>query len=263
MQKESFKLLKIFAAAAVLAVLAIVPTVSANAAKKKTTVYVVSQITSKDTRNSTELYKMTYNSKGLVTKTLIGDISPIITEHIYKKGRIVKEIQNSDGKKSELYYSYNKKGQVKKITGIEADGQKTVSTLKYKKGLLVQMKDGGTGSVWNFTNKKGLPRKLVLTIMDKYKQTIKYSYNSKKEISKIDSPNVVQKFKYTYKNKRRDTMIVSYEYKSKEDQKYNSTETYKYTYKKLKVSSSMVSKIKKQQKKLLKQGDAFLYVSDY
>lgn len=263
MKEVSLKKIKGMAVAVVLAAFAISLTLPVRAAGKKTTVYVVTQIRSKDNTGGTECYKMTYNSKGLVTKTTVGEAAPTTTEHIYKNGRIVKDIQTDGKEKTEIRYSYNKKGRITKIIGTDNDGKEYVSTLKYKKGMLAQMKDGSTGYIWTFTNKKGLARKLVIKGTDGKKQTIRYSYDSKKEISKMDCPDVIQKMKYKYSSNRRKSMTVSYEYKNKADQKYNSKSTYKYTYKKMKVSSANLSKIKKQQKQLLNQGGAFLFVVDY
>ncbi|MBR0409791.1 MAG: hypothetical protein IJI25_02135 [Eubacterium sp.] len=255
-----FKKVKVMAAVLAMAVMAIGLAVPGHAAKKKTTVYVITQIKGLDDNGATENFKMSYNDKGLVTETKMGSAKPVITKHSYKNGKISSEVQIEDGEKTVINYSYNKKGQIARRISTDPKGKKTVITYSYKNGKLAQIKDGDVGITYTFTYKKNLVSQMVITGKTLKKQTIKYKYNSKKEIKKIEFSDVVQNMTYKYKNNRWQTLKVSYRFKEKANKKYDYNSTYTYTYKKLRVPASMASKIKEQQESIANQGGAFLYV---
>lgn len=260
MKNVLFRKAKVMAATVAMTVLATSLTVPTQAEKKKTTVYVITQIEGSDTHGLTESYKMTYNDDGLVKETKMGIAYPTFTKYSYKNKRISREEQIEGKEKTVIKYSYNKKGQITKKTVTDPKGKTTQNIYSYKKGKLSKIQDRGTGFTYTFTYKKGLISKMVITGKTIKKETIKYTYNSNKDIKKIDSSNCVQNMTYKYKNKRRQALKASYIYKKKEETKYNYKSTYTYTYKKLRVSASMASKIKEQQKELVNQGGAFLYV---
>ena len=174
----------------------------AATAKKTKTVYVISQITSK---SGSETYKFTYTKNGLVKKMTTGGLK---VTYKYDKKKVSSQKQIDEGEKTEVLYSYSKKGRLKKTTQKEADGKKTTTKYKYKSGRLVEIQDNSTDNVWTLTyNKKGLVKKAVIKGKKDSTSTIKYSYNSKKDPKKmICSWDVTEKISYTYnKHGRKDS----------------------------------------------------------
>ena len=227
----------------------------AATAKKTKTVYVISQITSK---SGSETYKFTYTKNGLVKKMTTGGLK---VTYKYDKKKVSSQKQIDEGEKTEVLYSYSKKGRLKKTTQKEADGKKTTTKYKYKSGRLVEIQDNSTDNVWTLTyNKKGLVKKAVIKGKKDSTSTIKYSYNSKKDPKKmICSWDVTEKISYTYNKHGRKTATVKYSYK---DKSLNSKEVYTYKYQKISVPASYAKAIKKQQKEMANTPSAFMFVLD-
>ena len=237
----------------VMTITASLPAAPVYAAAKKQSVYVISGIQSKD---GNESYKFSYNKNGLVKKTVNGSL---ITTHKYIKKKISREIQLDHGKKTTLSYSYNGNGKIKKIVAKQPDGSTSTTSFTYKKGKLTKIKDGSTGSVWKFTyNGKGLRKKAEIKGADGTKSVIKYSYNSRNELAKLKAPwDMTETISYKYNKHGRKSIKVKYSYTNKT---YNSTQEFRYKYKKITVSKSLVKTIRKQQNELKNSPSAYLFL---
>lgn len=253
MKRETLR--RTIVAAGILAMffMLILPASQIQAASQKRTMYVISKIT---TKGKTESFRFTYNDKGLVKKEVNGSL----TNTFSYKGKKISGLKQVSGKeKTRLAYSYNKKGKLIKTVSTEADGKKTVVEYSYKSGKVSRIKDGSTGSVWSFTyNGKGLVKDSRIKARDGSSSTIRYWFNSKKDLKKMTASwDVKETLSYKYNKHGRKSVTVKYEYK---DKSLNTTEVYTYKYKKITVPSSYVKAVKTQQKDLANEPAAYLFL---
>ena len=235
-----------------------VPALPTMAAGKTKTMYVVTDIVSND---GTEAYHFTYNKKGLVkNETFSG------SKTTYKyKNRALREIitKSEHFSTSKTKYTYNKKALISKLVTKEKDGKDVLKYYYDKKDRVKKIvetdtnKEGKTVRTYSYKyNKKNQVKKMTgkVEIGSKvYKSSYKYKYNKRGEIVKVTtSDNFTVNYKYTHKgkksNKRRTKVTVSYESPISE---YNTSSSYKYTYKKIKVPADRVAQVKAQQKQQL------------
>jgi len=251
MKRETLRRTAAAAGILVMSFMLILPVHLIQAASKKKTMYVISEIT---TKSGDESYQFAYNDKGLIKKEVNGSLTNTFS---YKGKNISEENQVFGKEKTKLIFSYNKKGKLTKIVTKEEDGKKTTVKYSYKSGKVSEIKDEGTGSVWTLTyNGKGLVKKAVIRAVDGSSSSIRYWYNSQKDLKKMTtSGDVKESLSYKYNKYGRKSVTVKYEYK---DKSQNTSEVYSYKYKKIKVPASYVKAVKAQQMDLANEQIAYL-----
>ena len=250
MKRETLRRTAAAAGILVMSFMLILPVHQIQAASKKKTMYVISEIT---TKSGDESFRFTYNDKGLIKKEVNGSLTNTFS---YEGKQISKETQVSGKEKTKLSFSYDKKGKLTKVVTTEADGKKTTVKYSYKSGKVSKIKDGSTGNVWSFTyNKKGLVKKALIKAEDGSTSAIRYLYNAKKDLIKMTTSWVTESLSYKYNKYGRKKVTVKYEY---EDKSQNTSEVYSYKYKIIKVPASYVKAVKAQQMDLANEPIAYL-----
>lgn len=265
------KTLKTFGMILVMAfMLAGIVSIPANAAAKKTTVYMLSKVYRIDSGKKTLAKSYSYRNDGLL-KGYTGSIAAIVGEYKYdKKNRLV-QFRTSLNEWTNYDYTYNKQGQIATIhkyytskydPSFYSDAGKAKCTYN-KKGLMTK-KVYQTKELNYTTN---INENVKITIQYSYKnghlvketittkrgnnifnttKTIKYDDNGNVRFENVKSTNGSERMTYinTYNSKGRLTKCVT-------QMSSGNTSTCTYTYIKMKVPNSLLESVKKQQWSLL------------
>lgn len=241
------------------------PSVTAEAAEKKVSVYVMTTHKEKDNYGMTSDYSFTYDKNGLV-KTCDAKLSTYVYTYSGKKLKKVVDTPNEGYdalEKETTTYTYDKKDRVKKSVS-KSKSTTTTTTFSYDsksrvKKEIMKIKSSGTTKTYIATytyNKKGLPTKL--TVKDgsgKVAMVTKYTYDKKgnptKEVFDYGTMTSTLTNKYTYKSGRVTKVVATTEYSEAGYPKGENKKTY--TYKKIKVPKSYQATIEEQQQKIFKQ----------
>lgn len=249
----------------------LLPAGQAEAAKKKT-VYVLTGINyiTEDGKEM-RIHTYSYNKKGMLKSGVRGHGTVKMKFTYDKKGRL-KTFQNKLNEWQVRTYTYNKKGKISKVDTeyrdaasgkVLYDGFHSVYTYKKKKVV----KEKASGTVYDEAQEKSVP----------VTYDIRYTYDKKGRLASKENKTTGDKVTITYDKKGSadkmvykmsdltSTIISRNTYNKKGlltrmEEDYSDTlgekeqNIYTYTYKKMKVKKSMVSKIKDQQKALLNQG---------
>ena len=239
---------------------AFIPSVNADAASGKTTVYVISKITTKKTydkkRNGEKTF--TYSKNGLVTNCKSGSDKKGI-KFFYKGKKLVK------AKNSTMTYKfkYDNKGHASldmkslkgELCGVEFDE---------KNRVLYNLDFPGMHFFYN--NKGQITKKYMAVVtgekspkeaIDEASIIETLSYDSKgyatKKVCKYPNDSIITKFKNTYKSGRLKKVKVIYYNKDGKINKFNCVEE-TITYKKITVPKSYKKRIEKQQRNIIECG---------
>lgn len=237
--------------------------VNTEAASKKVTVYVVTEIQKNTSINDHQAFH--YNDDGLLVRS-----DHIIYEY---DGNKLKSQYNKSGRciDCDRKYEYNSKGKLIKHSGpvLKIKGNEWVgSTTGYYKfsynggGRIKKIKGyDGHGNVtatitYNSKNKISKVNELLVTDQGKNHYTSKYYYDKKgyvrKQVYSMSSNSENTKSEVNYKNTYdKNGCVVKIEAKTKGS---SESDVYKLTYKKMKVPASYKKTIENQQMALIPTG---------
>lgn len=228
--------------------------ISVQAASKS--VYVISKIVRNQTVDTNinksgyvkYPYNVTYNKKGLITKVK----SPGMIEYKYKynnKNQFVKS-EVTEFHKDTYEFELDKKGRVKMILG----GNRT--TFKYNSKGYLKSISAPYGNSYTY-NSKG---QLIKVRNPHTKWTLTYTYDSHgmfaSEKEWYDGEDAKEyTYTNTYNKKGQLTKQIKYDVNEKKNDAIIS-----FTYKKIKVPSSLVTRIKAQQRYLYREFGSYAWV---
>ncbi len=230
-------------------ILTAIPFIKTNAAGT-VEVYV---LTSTEQKESDLKTTYSYNSKGLLSKSVSSSGTNTTNKYTYKNGLLTKSSSKNNYSTEKVTFSYDKKKRLVQENRVYVSGNDVFKTKEVyfynKKNQIIKSnyeEDGPEAlagvTVFSFSyDKKGHLAK------SKSKYGIsKYSYDAKGFLKKVTYGSSATTLKNTYKNG-----LLIRRVQSNKDEDYSAKVNFLYQYKKIKVPKSYVSLVKEQQNNIL------------